>query len=420
MPKAEGFFVGSRIRTTQPARTLAQCGACGLFKKCITPKMPVAGAGRKRVLFVGESPSKDADSNGVPFGDQSGKFLRQILRRLDFDLDVDGWQTNAIICRPHGGRHPSAAEVGFCRPNLTRAIKELKPDVIVPMGQAAVAAVVGGMQGREGVGEMAKWAGWRIPCQELNAWVCPTWPVSGLYTKARDHSDREIDPVMERQFTKHIASAVGMYGRPWPDGPPDWGQDVKRVLDTDRAARWLRNVSQRDVGAIAWDYETNMLKPDGPDALIVTCSVAWGREEPEQCMAFPWHGEAITAMGELLRSPIPKIASNMKFEDRWTRKEFGHRVRAWAWDTMLAAHVCDNRPGITSVKFQGYARLGVPVWNDKVEPFLKSKGDETMNAILREIDLNDLLLYNGLDSIIEFRVAVDQMRELGYPAPWKV
>jgi len=194
---------------------------------------------------------------------------------------------------------------------------------------------------------------------------------------------------------------------------------VRQVLDPAKAAKWLRQAATRTTGAVAWDYETNMLKPDGPDARIVSCAIAWGRTEPERCIAYPWHGEAIQATGELIRSPIPKIASNLKFEDRWTRKEFGHHVRGWAWDTMLAAHVLHNRPAITSVKFQAFVRLGMPVWNDKTERFLKSKGDAGVNQILREIEIGDLLLYNGLDALIEFRVAIDQMRELEHPIPWR-
>jgi uracil-DNA glycosylase family 4 len=373
--------------------------------------MPVAGNGGRGVLFVGAAPSMKEDARGRPFADKPGQRLRRVLRALKFDLAEDGWATYAIICRPPKSRGPTGGEVVYCRPNLRKTIEELRPDVIVPLGSSAVQAVLGPIWG-ESTGGIARWAGWRIPCQELNAWVCPTWEPG--------HILREEDKVLDKQFKTHLRDAVALDGAPWHPGPPAWAQDVRRATDTSKAARWLRNATQAKTGAIAWDYETNMLKPDGPDARVVSCAVAWGRHEPERCIAFPWHGEAITAMGELLRSAIPKIASNLKFEDRWTRKEFGHRVRAWAWDTMLAAHVADNRPGITSVKFQAFVRLGTPAWNKHIEPFLKTKGSEAVNRILQEIDMADLLLYNGLDALLEFRVAVDQIKELGHTLPWKV
>jgi len=407
---SKGFFAGSKIAQAAPTRTLPQCGACKLHHKACSPKMPVAGEGRCSVLFVGDAPSGEDDSQGAVFVGKYGTRIRRVLKKLNINLREDAWSTYAVTCHTPKGRTPSSAEVMACRPNMDKVIKELKPQVIIPMGAQAVNSVLGKIW-REDTGTAERWAGWQIPCQAVNAWVCPTWHPRYL--------DKMDDQVLDRQFKRHIQDAFALPGVPWPEGPPEWGQDVRRVLDPAKAAKWLLKCAEMQTGAIAWDYETNMLKPDGPDAQIVSCSVAWGRTEPERCIAFPWQGEAIPAMQKLLAAPIPKIASNLKFEDRWTRKEFGHRVRAWAWDTMLAAHVCDNRRGITSVKFQAFVRLGVPCWNDKIEPFLKTKGDARVNAILREIDIMDLLQYNGLDSLLEFRVATDQISELGYPMPWQ-
>lgn len=355
------------------------------------------------MLVVGSAPTK-----GEHFAGAEGTYLRRVIKRLGVDPDEVAY-TTALSCSTPKHRQPTTKEVGYCRPNVTRILNDYV--VIIPMGHAAVSAVLRPLWLQE-VGSLERWVGWQIPAQGLNAWVCPTWSPAQLLS-----SD---DDVLKRQFTDHLKAALAKSDRPWPDGPPDWGRDVKHITDTEDAAAWLRACARQSRGAIAWDYETNALKPDGADGRIVSCSVAWGRMGPERCVAFPWHGAAVPAMGELLRSPIPKIASNLKFEDRWTRKAFGHRVRGWAWDTMLAAHVCDNRPGITSVKFQAFVRCGAPVWNDKIEPFLKTKAGEQINSIISQISLKDLLRYNGLDAILEYRVAVAQMEELGYDLPWRV
>jgi hypothetical protein len=136
-------------------------------------------------------------------------------------------------------------------------------------------------------------------------------------------------------------------------------------------------------------------------------------------IAFPWRGKAREAMGELIRSPVPKIAQNLKFEQRWTMKEFGHGVRNWCWDTMLAAHTMDNREGICGLKFQAFALLGYPSYNDSVEPFLSAgKGSRGKNKIL-EADKFEVLRYNGLDAMLEFRLAVKQIQLLGWDYPWR-
>jgi len=371
--------------------------------------MPVTGEGRREVLFVAEAPGKTEDIEGTQLIGDAGQYLRRVLRSLKFDLDEGGWKTNALICRPPKNRRPTMAEVEFCRPNVLRAIRDLGPHTVVLLGASAVDSVIGHLWKGDNR-PLGTWVGWRIPCQELNVWLCPTWHPSFLL--------REDNPVFNKQFWNHLQQAIECDTRPWPAEPPNWTADVQRVFDPEKAAAWVQKIIAQQSGAVAFDYETNMLKPDGKDACILSCAVAWGHREPEQCVAFPWHGAVIGAMRELLRSPIPKIASNLKFEDRWTRKEFGHRVRGWAWDTVIGAHVADNRQGITGLKFQSFVRLGMPVWNDRVEQFLKTKGNETVNAAIREIELEDLLLYNGLDALLEFRVAISQMNELGFSIPW--
>jgi DNA polymerase I-like protein with 3'-5' exonuclease and polymerase domains len=119
--------------------------------------------------------------------------------------------------------------------------------------------------------------------------------------------------------------------------------------------------------------------------------------------------EAIEATSLILKSRIPKIGCNIKFENNWTKTHLGHNVKNWWFDTMVAAHVLDNRKGITSAKFQAFVQLGQPSYNDHIEPYLKGKMG--LNKI-HELDLDDLLLYNGLDSLLEYKVAMIQMKQL--------
>jgi len=253
---------------------------------------------------------------------------------------------------------------------------------------------------REDVGQIGRWVGWKIPDQRLNAWVCPTWHPS--------YVGRSDDPVVKLWFNRHLEAALELEGRPW-DGVPNWMSKVIRWGDSDKVVGRLRACVD-DGGPVAFDYETNMLKPDSPLAAIYSCAVCWrGRET----FAFPWVGEAVKAMGELLRSPVPKMCHNVKFEDRWTRKAFGHRIRNCVWDTMQNAHVLDNRRGITSLKFQAYARLGQAPYDDDVTPYFKSSGSNVPNRI-GEADLGKVLVYNGMDALCCYKLAELQMKELNY------
>ena len=80
---------------------------------------------------------------------------------------------------------------------------------------------------------------------------------------------------------------------------------------------------------------------------------------------------------------------------------------------MLAAHVLDNRPGTTGLKFQAFVLLGQKSYNDHIEPLLETKSKKTHINRIHEIDMDDLLFYNGLDSLLEYKVANIQMNMMG-------
>lgn len=97
----------------------------------------------------------------------------------------------------------------------------------------------------------------------------------------------------------------------------------------------------------------------------------------------------------------------MKFEERWTVAKLGCKVRGWHWDTMLAAHILDNRSGITSLKFQAFVHLGISDYDSHISPFLYSKHPNETNRI-DQVDDKSLLLYNGLDSLLEYLIMKKQ------------
>ena len=113
---------------------------------------------------------------------------------------------------------------------------------------------------------------------------------------------------------------------------------------------------------------------------------------------------------ELFKSPIPKIGANIQYEERWAQKHGGGPVNKWLWDTMLGAHVLDNRAEICSLKFQAFIRLGVPNYAGHIDPY-KSEGKNGLNR-MADVGLKDLLLYNGLDARLTWDVAQEQMKEM--------
>jgi hypothetical protein len=199
------------------------------------------------------------------------------------------------------------------------------------------------------------------------------------------------------------------------------GDSVWIIKSTKEASARISHIHgyarKRDL-PVAWDFETNCLKPDGPKSKIYSCSLSLGENEPEGTVAFPWDARAQKAMAALLRDPkVRKIGANIKFEDRWCRRN-GITVRGWWHDVVQVAHCIDNASKVrhvVPVDFQAVARLGVGDWDSGVSPYLrteKGSGGYALNRV-REVELTKLLRYNGLDSLYEWMVCAHQRNQLG-------
>jgi len=400
----QGFFspLPNKPRNNQDEK-LPQCGACGLKKTCKSPMMPVTGNGRRKVLVVAEAPGKIEDERNEQLVGPAGLFLREVLDEIGVDLDGDCWKTNALICRPPNNENPTTEQIEYCRPNLTKTLDEFDPDVVIPLGDAAIRCVIGPYW-KEDTGSVSKWAGWQIPHIKTNKWICPTYHPS--YVMRQKESNAREYPVLRLWFKKHLESAFSLQGKPWQN-QPNYVDDVEVLYDVEQAARRIRAFVSEG-GASSFDLETNRLKPDNDNAQIVSCAICW---KGKQTIAFPWVGDAITAVREYVVSPHPKIGANNKFEERWIRKVLGVEINNWVWDCMLSAHHLDCRPDITSVKFQAFVRLGVDLWNHSVESLLTSTDADGLNRV-KEIPLSELLLYNGLDALYEYLVAGSQRKEM--------
>lgn len=390
----------------QPQSTVPQCGKCGIYRQphCLSPKMKPSGKGRRKILVVGEAPGAVEDKLGIQFEGPSGQVLQRALEKFGVDLREDCWATNSITCCPSEDNSiPTPKVIEWCRPNLLNTIRELKPEVIVLLGAIAVKSLLGWLW-KEDTGLVSRWDGWCIPSQRLNAWVCPTWHPAAMLHGNVDGKQKENE-VRQLFFESHLKAACELEGRPWKE-PPEFEDRVRIIYDPEEAVEWIEGAIV-DNESVAFDYETTTLKPDSDKAEIVCCSISDG----ERSIVYPWHGAAIRATSKLLRSDIPKIGYSAKFEERHTWKALGHGVNNWIWDGMIAAHVLDNRPEITSLKFQAFVRLGVESWDDNIKPYLRSEGSNTSNRI-REVDLSKIMFYCGLDSLYEWLVAEQQMKEM--------
>ena len=393
-----GFFSPSDLHVKKRMPTLPRCGQCGLSKRCLSPRMAPTGNGTRRILFVAEAPGQAEDKTGRQLVGPTGKLLRKVLHSIGEDLE-DATKTNAIICRPPENKIQNI-HLNSCRPNLIKTIRDIDPTVIVLMGSSPLESIVP-LEWGGALGGIAKWEGWTIPSPMFNAWICPTYHPSYL---SRMGNDKVLMKIFKRQLKR--AYELERQGKPNPTTLDEWEKQVEVITSPSQARSRLRDLVKKK-GRLAFDYETTGLKPEREGHRIVSCSFCLNGEDTFACMV---DDRLLRLISRVLQNPkLLKIASNLKFEERWTRFIMGHGVKGWFWDTMLASHILDNRKGICSVKFQTYLLLGIGDYGGGLGRYLKAEDSNSINTIDRA-PVNKLLLYNGLDSLFEYKVAEIQMK----------
>lgn len=382
--------------------TLPKCGACGLLKKCVSPKIRPWGTGEQKILYVGEAPGREEDEAGRPFVGEAGQTLRRLLREIGADLE-DGIVSNAAICRPERNEIQDV-HIESCRPNLTNLIRERKPEVIVLLGASAVQSLI--KPEWSDIGPIGRWVGWRIPSPTYGAWVCPTYHPSFI-------NRQKEDPALVKIVKDQLKAALQLLGtRPAPLKLDDLRRQVEVITDPAKGIKKMLALSWKE-GRLAVDYETTGLKPERKEQRIHSVSFCLEGKETFACPITP---DSYPALSAVLRNPkLLKIASNCKFEERWTRRKLGHPIAGWFWDTLLAAHVLDNRRAVSSIKFQAYVRFGVGEYNTWAAPFLQAKDANGLNTI-DKAPLKDVLAYCALDSLLEYKVAIEQRKDMGFEA----
>jgi DNA polymerase len=136
-----------------PTRTLAvlqaevaACKKCELHKTR-TNTVFFRGNPSAQICFVGEAPGEDEDKQGKPFVGRAGQLLDRMIVAMGLKPEEDVYVCNILKCRPPGNRRPTPDETETCIPYLHDQLANVKPKVMVALGNTAVAALLGTKMG---------------------------------------------------------------------------------------------------------------------------------------------------------------------------------------------------------------------------------------------------------------------------------
>jgi DNA polymerase len=114
---------------------IINCRKCRLWKDA---KHAVPGEGPENavVMLVGQNPGEEEDMAGKPFVGRAGKFLNKVLTENGINRQ-DLFVTNIVKHKTPNNRKPLTDEIEACTPYLATQIKEIKPKLVVLMGEVA-------------------------------------------------------------------------------------------------------------------------------------------------------------------------------------------------------------------------------------------------------------------------------------------
>jgi uracil-DNA glycosylase family 4 len=115
---------------------LGDCTRCKLHTQGRKQIVFGVGSPTADLMFVGEAPGADEDSQGIPFVGRAGQLLTKMIEAMGFTRD-DVYIANVIKCRPPENRNPDPDEIASCEPFLLRQIAAIEPKVIVALGSFA-------------------------------------------------------------------------------------------------------------------------------------------------------------------------------------------------------------------------------------------------------------------------------------------
>lgn len=172
---------------------------CQKCKLCTTRKNVVFGTGNKNadLMFIGEGPGADEDTQGIPFVGKAGKLMNMAFEAIGLKRE-DVYIANVVKCRPPANRNPQEDEANACLDYLRNQVILVKPKIIVLLGSVALKNILGKEYGI--TASRGKWI------QKRGILYMPTWHPAALLRDETKKIDfiKDLQEVLEKYKTYEL------------------------------------------------------------------------------------------------------------------------------------------------------------------------------------------------------------------------
>jgi len=374
------------------------CTLCELSRNAKSNCIRCEGKPECGLMLVGEAPGAREDSLNRPFVGDAGIVLSRILKSLDIkrgEIAIN----NAVRCRPPDNRDPRPEEIEMCRDYLVRDIQELKPSVVVPMGNIALQSLLRRTS---------------IANARGNVYTSEEFP--GVLFFPTTHPAVVLRRPAEEVVIRHdIKRALKIC---------QTNCKVERIPTTykvchtlEESLNLLRQLAETTPSGsyITYDTETTGLDYRKDQMLCISFSnkigTGWVIPILGRKLRNIWteeeHFKLIRALTEWFENPaIPKCTQNGAFDELMLFSNFGIKVRGEVIDTMLLHHAVDEN------MFHNLDFLST--WYTDVAPYKKAVWNTIPKGAprnLSEASEDALWNYAAQDADVTFRVAGELEKE---------
>ena len=353
------------------------------------------------ILLVGEAPGADEVRFGAPFVGKAGQLLDELLdhaglRRADIRIE------NVIEERPPSNKLDALTpeRMQFWFDDFAARFAELRPRVVVPLGNVALNAVLGGTfkKGKQGYAwqhKITKLRGYpQTMLRTELAIVLPTIHPAAILRMGswRYRAERDFGRIAE------IACS--------PSAGMVTPRAVEIIRDEDTLVEkreWLHRTEYNTLGI---DIETAGSQilcvgfgvPGVGGIVIPTTMSAWGnRKKP---LYYAWQ-----TIAAICRTHVPKALHNGLFDTFMLRMERSIEITNFAYDTMYM-HQCLAPQDEHSLEHCASMDVWTPPfkqtdWND-IESIMRRCGqDACLTAELAETYIQELTTHGRIEFYLE-------------------
>lgn len=117
---------------------------CNRCKLSTGRKNIVFGVGNENadIMFIGEGPGADEDTQGIPFVGKAGQLMDKAFDVVGIERE-EVYIANIVKCRPPNNRDPEQDEVLSCINYLRNQVMIVKPKIIVLLGRISLQNILG-------------------------------------------------------------------------------------------------------------------------------------------------------------------------------------------------------------------------------------------------------------------------------------